>query len=399
MRSEAERVTDAVWITPVYPWEEEPVGGIFHQTQVQALARLGVAVTVLSPTPWAPWPLSSLRPTWRLYARAPRVGKDEGVTVARPRYPNVPGQPTWARADSLIARAAWRARRQWTGAQLIHGHAVVEGLAAWRVARRARLPFILTFHGSDMNTWPDQHPERLPDLRTALREAAAVITVSASLAERVRVVTGVEALHMPIGSDHRSLAASALPRREARRILGLPDDRVIALFVGHLLRAKGVRELADAVVDLGDPFLGVFVGDGPEAGYGEPGSGRLLYTGERPHDEVVHYMSAADVLVLPSYNEGLPTVIVEAGSLGLPVIGSNVGGIPELLGDDRGTILSDSSAQGVAIALRGFLADRDEAEAAARRLHQHVVEGYDVDANAAALLEWYLRVTARAAAS
>jgi teichuronic acid biosynthesis glycosyltransferase TuaC len=399
MRSEAERVTDAVWITPVYPWEEEPVGGIFHQTQVQALARLGVAVTVLSPTPWAPWPLSSLRPTWRLYARAPRVGKDEGVTVARPRYPNVPGQPTWARADSLIARAAWRARRQWTGAQLIHGHAVVEGLAAWRVARRARLPFILTFHGSDMNTWPDQHPERLPDLRTALREAAAVITVSASLAERVRVVTGVEALHMPIGSDHRSLAASALPRREARRILGLPDDRVIALFVGHLLRAKGVRELADAVVDLGDPFLGVFVGDGPEAGYGEPGSGRLLYTGERPHDEVVHYMSAADVLVLPSYNEGLPTVIVEAGSLGLPVIGSNVGGIPELLGDDRGTILSDSSAQGVAIALRGFLADRDEAEAAARRLHQHVVEGYDVDANAAALLECYLRVTARAAAS
>ncbi len=40
------------------------------------------------------------------------------------------------------------------------------------------------------------------------------------------------------------------------------------LFVGHLLRAKGVRELADAILGLGDPFLGVFVGDGPEAGYG-----------------------------------------------------------------------------------------------------------------------------------
>lgn len=390
-------MTDAVWITPVYPWEEEPVGGIFHQTQVQALARLGVAVTVLSPTPWAPWPLSSLRPTWRLYARAPRVGRDGGVTVVRPRYPNVPGQPTWAQADRLIARAAWRARRQWTGAQLIHGHAVVEGLAAWRVARRARLPFVLTFHGSDMNSWPDEHPDRLPDLRMALRQAAAVVTVSATLAERVRVVTGVEALHMPIGSDHRSLAESALPRREARRILGLPDDSVIALFVGHLLRAKGVRELADAVKDLGDPFVAVFVGDGPEAGYGAAGSARLLYTGERPHDEALRFMSAADVLVLPSYNEGLPTVIVEAGSLGLPVIGSNVGGIPELLGGDRGTIMSDSSAQGVAAALRQFLVRRDEAEAAARRLQKHVVEAYDVDANAVRLLECYRRVTERAA--
>jgi teichuronic acid biosynthesis glycosyltransferase TuaC len=229
----------------------------------------------------------------------------------------------------------------------------------------------------------------------AVREAAAVIAVSASLAERVRAVTGVAAVHLPIGCDHRSLAESAVPRREARRLLGLPEDRVVVLFVGNLLPAKGVRALVDAIVDLGDPFLGMFVGDGPEAGYrtDDPAAhGRLVYRGERPHADVVRHMSAADVLVLPSYSEGLPTVLVEAGSLGLPVIASAVGGIPELLGGDRGAILPRPSAEDISAALRAFLADRAAAGAAASRLQAHVLEAYEVDRNAAKLLECYRSV-------
>jgi len=387
-----EPVTDAAWITPGYPWDEEPVGGIFFRTQAQALARLGLAVTVLSPTPWAPWPLARLRVRWRHYAAAPRSLDEEGVAVVRPRYPNVPGQPSWALPDRLIARAVWRARADWKGARLIHGHSAVHGLAAWRVARRAGIPFVLTFHGSDMNVWPDEHPDRRADLRMVVREAAAVIAVSASLAERVHAVTGVAAVHLPIGCDHRSLAGSAVPRREARRLLDLAEDRVVVLFVGSLVPAKGARELADAIVDLGDPFLGVFVGGGPEAGYrtDDPAAhGRLVYRGERPHEDVVLHMSAADVLVLPSHSEGLPTVLVEAGSLGLPVIASAVGGIPELLAGDRGAILPRPSAEDISAALRAFMADRAAADSAGLRLQAHVLEAYDVDRNAAKLLACY----------
>ncbi len=390
-------MAEAVWITPGYPWAEQPVGGIFHQTQARALARLGLDVTVLAPTPWTPWPLSRLRPRWRQYERAPRLADDAGVTVARPRYPNVPGQPSWAQPDRLIARAAWHARRDWAGARLVHGHGAVEGLAAWRLARRAGLPLVLTFHGSDVNTWPDGHPDRLADFRGAVRHAGAVIAVSAALAGQIRALTGVEALHLPLGSDHRLIAASAVPRREARHTLALPEDRIVVLFVGHLLAAKGVRELAEAIVAVGDPFLGVFVGGGPEAGYGTGAAGaegRLVYTGERPHDDVVRYMSAADVLILPSHREGLPTVLVEAGSLGLPVIASDVGGIPELLGRDRGTLLAGQSAAAIAAALTGFRAGRGAAQAAARRLRAYVMEMYDVDVNAARLLACYRSVAA-----
>ena len=150
------------------------------------------------------------------------MADDGEVRVLRPCYPNIPGEPTWARPDRLIARAAWRSRRRWAGAQVIHGHFSVTGLAAWRLAKRAGLPFVLTFHGSDMNSWPDEHPERLADLRAAVRDASVVIAVSTALADGIRDVTGVSAVHLPLGSDHRALRASALPRSVARRILGLP---------------------------------------------------------------------------------------------------------------------------------------------------------------------------------
>ena len=242
----------------------QPVGGVFYQTQARALARRGLDVTVACPTPWAPWPLPLARTRWRHYAAAPPAALDEGVTVVRPRYPGVPGEPRWAFPDRLIAQAVWRARASWVGARLVHGHSAVTGLAAWRLSRRTGLPLVLTFHGGDLNIWPDQNPDRVPDLRAAVRDASVVIAVSAALAVHVEAITGIAAIVLPLGSDHRSLAALAVPRDEAREVLNLVDDRVVVLFVGNLLASKGVRELVDAILGSGDRFLGVFVGDGPE---------------------------------------------------------------------------------------------------------------------------------------
>ena len=112
----------------------DPVAGIFFRTQAQALARLGVALTVVAPTPATPWPLSRLRGRWRLHAASPRIEHDGAVTVIRPRFLNVPGQPAWAAADRFVARATWGSRRRWESARLIHGHYAVTGLAAWRLA-------------------------------------------------------------------------------------------------------------------------------------------------------------------------------------------------------------------------------------------------------------------------
>jgi teichuronic acid biosynthesis glycosyltransferase TuaC len=320
---------------------------------------------------------------------------DGAIPVLRPRYVNVPTEPSWALPDRMISYATWRVRRSWRAARLVHGHYAITGIAAWRVAKRAGLPLILTFHGSDINIWPDEHPERGRDLRSAVQGAAAVIAVSAALAGRVRSLTGVEAIHLPLGSDLAAIQAAAQPRATARRALGLPEDGSIALFVGHLKRAKGVRVFVDGVLAAGSEFRGVLVGDGPEHGYGLESSAarnRITYVGAQTHATVPRYMSAADVLVLPSSSEGLPTVIVEAGALGVPVIASDVGGVAELLGSDRGVQLADLSADAVSAALRDIRANPDAARARADRLSAHVRDRYSADANARRLAAIYRSV-------
>jgi teichuronic acid biosynthesis glycosyltransferase TuaC len=169
----------------------------------------------------------------------------------------------------------------------------------------------------------------------------------------------------------------------------------VAAFVGAQIREKGVREFAAAILDLPEPVMAVLVGAGPEQGHlaDDPRArGRLRYLGARPHEDVARVMAAADVLVLPSYGEGLPTVLVEAGSLGLPVVASRVGGIPSLLAEGRGALLAEVSSAAVAAAVADVIARPEMATAAAGRLREHVEADYDVDRNAARLAAHYAAI-------
>ena len=129
-------------------------------------------------------------------------------------------------------------------------------------------------------------------------------------------------------------------RQSARRTLGLPPDRKILLAVGNLVEVKGHRYLVEAMAEVvkeRQDVLCVIVGSGPLRGRLERQVRALgleehvRFVGGKPHEEIPIWMNACDVFVLPSLNEGNPTVMFECLGSWRPFVGRDVGGVREII--------------------------------------------------------------------
>ncbi len=164
------------------------------------------------------------------------------------------------------------------------------------------------------------------------------------------------------------------------------------LFVGRLVAAKGLFTLLEALARAGRPDLRLtLIGDGPERAALEAEARRLglaaRFLGYRGQSEVAEAMRAADALVLPSFAEGLPVVLMEAGASGLPVIATRLAGVEELVVDGgSGLIVPPGDADALAHAI-DRLADmpREAREAMGQRGRARVAAEFDA-ADAAARL-------------
>lgn len=379
----------ALWITSNYPNTADPVAGIFFQTQARALVRAGLRVEVIAPVPFVPPVLARLADRWDRYRRTPRQQVDEGVIVRRPRYPATPRQNKVGIAHGFLRRAAERDIVD-RGCDVIHGHYVYpEGIAALDLARSWGLPLVLTLHGDDGNTYPDSGPRARRRFERLIAGADHVLAVSDALADGTERRTGRRPEVLPIGLDLRPFAT--LPTQEqARNELGIEQGAFVVLFVGYLLDTKGVRELIAAMQapGLADATTW-FVGDGPLMSAVQLASSSH-WTGLVPNERVRLFLRAADVLALPSYGEGTPTVVVEAGAAGLPVVATAVGGTVTLLSHGRGTLIPPRSVDALAQALLSVRTNRAAALERAQRLVAFVAEHHNADRSACRLRDIYL---------
>jgi teichuronic acid biosynthesis glycosyltransferase TuaC len=224
-----------------------------------------------------------------------------------------------------------------------------------------------------------------------VNKVSCVLAVSQALAEKTFALCGRKPLVLPIGIDLKKY--SQLPDRiSARRLVGLPASKRVVLFVGNLLPNKGIGELMAALTALrSENILGCIVGDGPmRAMLQQSESIRLV--GQLSNREVALYLAAANLFVLPSYSEGMPTVLVEAGAAGLPIVATRVGGIPDLLAEERGLLIPPGSSDAIVWGIRHILTNWEAAIERARRLRRFVQQKYDVDSNAEILARLYERL-------
>jgi len=200
--------------------------------------------------------------------------------------------------------------------------------------KRSNVPLILKFHGDDARIYPFKNRFNLMLTHSMLGRAAHVITGSAEM-KRILVSLGenperISTIHTGIDT----VFFSPLDKNECRQILGMPAEEPLFLFVGRLHPWKGVSDIIRVARACPD-FTFVFIGPGtiPE----HPQNCRFI--GAQLPGTVKIWLNAADCLLLPTYTESIPSVVMEAFSCGTPAITTDVGGCPEIVESGRNGLL------------------------------------------------------------
>ncbi|WP_043932226.1 teichuronic acid biosynthesis protein TuaC [Bacillus sp. EB01] len=386
-----------LWITSVYPSPEQPGSGVFHETQVQALARLGIEVTVICPVPRNPVVIRYMKKKYRVLDNMPLRYVRKGITVYRPPYTAFPGQLRWVQPDQRIAAVVLKTIIEFNiESDLIHAHfAMPSGGAARLVAQATSLPWLLTLHGSDVNVYPHYSNSAMKAFLQSVKGATHVVSVGRNLQVTAKAMSGRDSSFLPIGVDLSRFKEPKQFKLEIRKQLALPLDKKLVLFIGRLTETKGVFELAKALEELPAEVAAVYVGDGPA--YGKLKSHpelnkRLFLIGQVENERVKDYLAASDIFVLPSYREGMPTVVIEALALKVPVICTRVGDVPELFGEHGQLLIEPQSVEDLVAGIQEYLYGNVNLKKIGYELRSRVQEHYDARKNADELVALYQKV-------
>ncbi|MCU0596544.1 MAG: glycosyltransferase, partial [Desulfobacterota bacterium] len=235
---------------------------------------------------------------------------------------------------------------------LVHGHwSIPQGFTALLLKKLFHIPCVLSLHGSDV------YGLGAPLLRAlnskVILGADACVANSMATANRAHRISGRKDVQIiPMGVDTGFFSNSA--DRLTREHLKTGQDKII-LYAGRLIDVKGVEYLIQAfpaVLEKQSHAKLLIVGSGPRKGDLMSLSEKLhlqekvLFQDAVSQEELVGYYSMADVFVLPSVmtdegeTEGLGVVLLEAMACGVPVIGTKVGGIPDIIKDGETGLLA-----------------------------------------------------------
>jgi teichuronic acid biosynthesis glycosyltransferase TuaC len=291
--------------------------------------------------------------------RAPldRSWNPDGVAVT---YVPFPILPVISRSfnGAVIARRLLPYVRSFRPDVVLSYFVYPDGYAAVRIARALGIPAVVTAVGSDINRIPDPLGRMLT--HWTLRNADFVTTVSQDLCDKARGLGAEPSRSRTKLNGCDTAVFFPQDRRQARRTLGMDPDAKVIAYVGRLDVRKGLMELIGAVAQLASshPNLRCYiVGDGPdkpallEAIARHNAATQITIVPACPTAQVAVWITAADLVTLPSYNEGCPNVVVEALAAGRPVVATNVGGIPELVDDTCGRLVPPKNVSALAHAL------------------------------------------------
>ena len=359
-----------VVFSTLFPHAGAPNAGPFIR---ERMFRVGetLPITVVSPQPW--FPGQALLRRWKPHFRPDTTPREsqQGIEVLHPTFFSVPG--AFKQLDGLfMALGSYFTLKKLRRAgklDILDAHfAYPDGYAATLLGRWLDVPVTITLRGTEV---PHSKNAKLrPLLVRALARATRVFSVSDSL-RRHAIDLGIPGDKIRVvgnGVDNDKFHPVA--RSEARAQLGIAVDVPVLISVGGLVERKGFHRVIECLPELKLRFPGLvylIVG-----GAGAEGDMRaqleqqvaalglhetVRFLGIIPAASLKWPLSAADVFVLSTRNEGWANVFLEAMACGLPVISTDVGGNAEVVcRDELGMIVPFGDHAALSTALMAALA-------------------------------------------
>ena len=337
-------------ISHLFPNLKEKRYGIFVARQLSEIRKLGAEITVIVPRVWCPGFLRHFD-RWKNHDHNCLLCRFEGIETFSVSYLRPPGN-FYNRWSGLAAFQAMKSKalelHKSRKFDVIYATDFFpDGDAAVRLARYLKLPVACLSIGVDVNI--TAHSSGII-YRHFVRTAKALdgtLACGQSVADGIKAFTGKSPLcvYGVLDLEEFSPVQDKMP---ARKELGLPLDKTIALYAGYLTKRKGVYDLVEAIYRVQKKcpdLLLVMCGAGTEETtlrrlIREKGIEHMVrIAGEIEPERMNKWMQASDLFVLASHTEGMPNVVMEAMACGLPVVSTAVGGLPGAIGDCDGAIL------------------------------------------------------------
>lgn len=365
-----------------------PMGGLFRHVHDLVLGQqeAGIAVGVVCAEP-APGDAVSAK---RLAALEPHCGLGLHV-LPMSRLPGLGDIVNLREVGALI---------QWLKPGIVHGHGAKGGLLA-RLAPAPRATVrVYTPHGGSLHydaTSPQGFAYLAAERLMRGRTGGLIFESEFSRA------TYLDKIGKPGGPA--TVIHNGVTEAEFEPVT-LAENPADFLFIGELRMLKGVSTLIEAASLMSAPVHIRIVGAGPDRARFEEMAARA---GAHVRIEFMGAMPAraafglAKSVVLPSWNESLPYVALEAAAAGLPLIATRVGGVPEIFGPDATRLVPPGDAAGLAAAMTLVRADPAAAASDALRLRARVMSQFSVGRMVESIGKFYMRLAevrqARLAAS
>jgi len=334
-----------LFIARRYPSRKNPISGIFIKEHARAVSLYEEVIVITAEYD------RGLKNLYRINSNI-----KDGIRVLRVSYRKSPIPKTtyliyiWAilSAFRIIRKEGWVP-------DIIHAHIYTEGVPAIILKSLYGIPVVVSEHFSSFPRGMIRGFEKLK-ATFALNKANLIISVSENLIKHIKLY-GIKNIFevIPNTVDTKVFYPP---------IEGEPRTTKRLLLVASLIPIKGIPYLLESLTILNekrnDFVLGI-VGDGQyrkqyeEYAYELGVKDKVKFHGFKTKREIAQFMRNADIFVLPSIWENLPCVLIEAMTCGLPIIATEVGGIPEIMNKKTGIMVPSKNKEALSSAISYML--------------------------------------------